>query len=117
MIKFSIVENLYSFDVLLNKNIDFGDWKDLTLNLTKAADDSKYSHYIIYTGQGAQITNSLTVLSLNNLEICFDTYQSSKPSRVGVAYAIFSSSSVRLKMLEGVSSGDGITKIIAFKKI
>ena len=111
------LENLNRFDILLDKNIDFGDWKDLTLNLTKAADDSKYSSYIIYTGQGNQISNSLTVLSLNNLEICFDTYQSSKPSRSGVAYAIFSNSNVRLTMLEGVSSGDGITKIIAFKKI
>ena len=111
------MENLYSFDILLDKNIDFGDWKEISFNFSKPSDDTKYSHYIIYTGQGAQITNSLTVLSLNNLEICFDTYQSSKPSRVGVAYAIFSNSNVRLKMLEGVSSGDGITKIIAFKKI
>ena len=111
------MENLNRFDILLDKNIDFGDWKDLTLNLTKVADDSKYSSYIIYTGQGNQISNSLTVFSLNNLEICFDTYQSSKPSRIGVAYAIFSNSNVRLTMLEGVSSGDGITKIIALKKI
>ena len=112
------LENLYSFDVLLEKTIDFGNWRELTLNLIKAIDDIKYSYYIIYTGQGIQVTNSLTVLSLNNLEICFDTYQNSNLSRVGVAYATFvNPTTIKLKMLEGQSAGDGITKIIAFKRI
>ncbi len=111
------LENLNSFDVLYQKTDDFGNWKDLTINLTKAADDSKYSHYIIYTGQGNQLTNSLVVQSLKNVEFFFDTYQVSNLSRVGAAYAKFlNATTIKLTMLEGVASGDGIVKILAFKK-
>ena len=112
------LENLNSFDVLYQKTDDFGNWKDLTINLTKAADDSKYSHYIIYTGQGSQLTNSLVVQSLKNVEFFFDTYQVSNLSRVGAAYAKFlNATTIKLTMLEGVASGDGIVKILAFKKV
>ena len=118
LIKFSTVENLNSFDVLYQKTDDFGNWKDLTINLTKAANDSKYSHYIIYTGQGNQLTNSLVVQSLTNVEFFFDTYQVSNISRVGTAYAkILNATTIKLTMLEGVASGDGVVKIIAFKKV
>ncbi|WP_405357385.1 phage tail protein [Fusobacterium polymorphum] len=111
------LENLNSFDVLYQKTDDFGNWKDLTINLTKAANDSKYSHYIIYTGQGNQLTNSLVVQSLTNVEFFFDTYQVSNISRVGTAYAKFlNATTIKLTMLEGVASGDGIVKILAFKK-
>ena len=112
------LENLNSFDVLYQKTDDFGNWKDLTINLTKAANDSKYSHYIIYTGQGNQLTNSLVVQSLTNVEFFFDTYQVSNISRVGTAYAkILNATTIKLTMLEGVASGDGIVKILAFKKV
>ena len=112
------LENLNSFDVLYQKTDDFGNWKDLTINLTKAANDSKYSHYIIYTGQGNQLTNSLVVQSLTNVEFFFDTYQVSNISRVGTAYAKFlNATTIKLTMLEGVASGDGIVKILAFKKV
>lgn len=112
------LENLNSFDVLYQKTDDFGNWKDLTINLTKAANDSKYSHYIIYTGQGNQLTNSLVVQSLTNVEFFFDTYQVSNISRVGTAYAkILNATTIKLTMLEGVASGDGVVKIIAFKKV
>ena len=112
------LENLNSFDVLYQKTDDFGNWKDLTINLTKAANDSKYSHYIIYTGQGNQLTNSLVVQSLTNVEFFFDTYQVSNISRVGAAYAKFlNATTIKLTMLEGVASGDGIVKILAFKKV
>lgn len=112
------LENLNSFDVLYQKTDDFGNWKDLTINLTKAADDSKYSHYIIYTGQGNQLTNSLVVQSLKNVEFFFDTYQVSNISRIGTAYAKFlNATTIKLTMLEGVASGDGIVKILAFKKV
>ena len=117
-IKVNRLENLNSFDVLYQKTDDFGNWKDLTINLTKAADDSKYSHYIIYTGQGNQLTNSLVVQSLKNVEFFFDTYQVSNISRVGTAYAkILNATTIKLTMLEGVASGDGIVKILAFKKV
>ncbi len=112
------LENLNSFDVLYQKTDDFGNWKDLTINLTKAANDSKYSHYIIYTGQGNQLTNSLVVQSLTNVEFFFDTYQVSNISRIGTAYAKFlNATTIKLTMLEGVASGDGIVKILAFKKV
>ena len=112
------LENLNSFDILYSKTDDFGNWKDLTISLTKAANDSKYSHYIIYTGQGNQLTNSLVVQSLTNVEFFFDTYQVSNISRVGTAYAKFlNATTIKLTMLEGVASGDGIVKILAFKKV
>lgn len=112
------MENLNSFDVLYQKTDDFGNWKDLTINLIKPADDSKYSSYIIYTGQGNQITNSILVTSTNNLDLYFDCYQYSNPGRVGVAFATFvNSTTIKLKILEGQASGDGIVKILAFKKV
>jgi len=112
------LENLNSFDVLYQKTDDFGNWKDLTINLTKAADDSKYSSYIIYTGQGNQITNSILVTSTTHLDLYFDCYQYSNPGRVGVAFATFvNSTTIKLKILEGQASGDGIVKILAFKKV
>ena len=112
------LENLNSFDVLYSKTDDFGNWKDLTINLTKAADDSKYSSYIIYTGQGNQITNSILVTSTTHLDLYFDCYQYSNPGRVGVAFATFvNSTTIKLKILEGQASGDGIVKILAFKKV
>ena len=112
------LENLYSFDILYSKTDDFGNWKDLTINLTRPTDDTKYSHYVIYTGQGHQISNSILVTSTNNLDIYFDCYQYSNVSRVGVAIATFvNSRTIKLKMLEGQASGDGITKVIAFKKV
>ena len=112
------MENLNSFDVLYQKTDDFGNWKDLTINLTKPADDSKYSSYTIYTGQGIQLTNSLVIQSFKNVEFFFDTYQVSNISRVGTAYAkILNVTTIKLTMLEGVASGDGIVKIIAFKKV
>ena len=102
---------------MYERNTDYGNWKDLTINLTKPADDTKYSHYIIYTGQGNQITNSILVTSTNNLDIYFDCYQYSNPSRTGVAFATFvNSSTIKFKLLEGQASGDGIVKILAFKK-
>lgn len=111
------LENLNSFDILYSKVDDFGNWKDLTINLIKPADDSKYSHYIIYTGQGNQITNSILVTSTTHLDLYFDCYQYSNPGRVGVAFATFvNSTTVKLKILEGQASGDGIVKILAFKK-
>lgn len=113
-----IVENLNSFDILYSKTDDFGNWKDLTINLIKPVDDSKYSHYIIYTGQGNQITNSILVTSTTRLDLYFDCYQYSNPGRVGVAFATFvNSTTIKLKMLEGQASGDGIVKILAFKKV
>ena len=118
LIRFSTVENLNSFDILYSKVDDFGNWKDLTINLIKPADDSKYSHYIIYTGQGNQITNSILVTSTTHLDLYFDCYQYSNPGRVGVAFATFvNSTTVKLKILEGQASGDGIVKILAFKKV
>ena len=112
------LENLNSFDILYSKTDDFGNWKDLTINLTKPADDSKYSSYTIYTGQGIQLTNSLVIQSFKNVEFFFDTYQVSNISRVGTAYAkILNATTIKLTMLEGVASGDGIVKIIAFKKV
>ena len=117
LMKFSTVENLNSFDILYSKVDDFGNWKDLTINLIKPADDSKYSHYIIYTGQGNQITNSILVTSTTHLDLYFDCYQYSNPGRVGVAFATFvNATTVKLKILEGQASGDGIVKILAFKK-
>ena len=115
---FERLENLNSFDILYSKVDDFGNWKDLTINLIKPADDSKYSHYIIYTGQGNQITNSILVTSTTHLDLYFDCYQYSNPGRVGVAFATFvNSTTVKLKILEGQASGDGIVKILAFKKV
>ena len=112
------LENLNSFDILYSKTDDFGNWKDLTISLTKPTDDTKYSYYVIYTGQGYQVSNSILVTSTNNLDIYFDCYQYSNPGRVGVAFATFvNSTTVKLKMLEGQASGDGITKVIAFKKV
>ena len=112
------MENLFSFDILYERNTDFGNWKDLTLNLTKSADDTKYSHYIIYTGQMNQISNSILVTSISNLDLYFDCYQYSNPGRVGVAFASFvNPTTIKMKILEGLSSGDGITKILAFKRI
>ena len=112
------LENLNSFDILYSKVDDFGNWKDLTINLIKPADDSKYSHYIIYTGQGNQITNSILVTSTTRLDLYFDCYQYSNPGRVGVAFATFvNSTTIKLKILEGQASGDGIVKILAFKKV
>ncbi|WP_338995961.1 phage tail protein [Fusobacterium animalis] len=112
------LENLNSFDILYSKVDDFGNWKDLTINLIKPADDSKYSHYIIYTGQGNQISNSILVTSTTHLDLYFDCYQYSNPGRVGVAFATFvNSTTVKLKILEGQASGDGIVKILAFKKV
>ena len=112
------MENLNSFDILYEKNTDFGNWKDLTLNLIKPTDDSKYTYYIIYTGQMNQISNSILVTSTSNLDLYFDCYQYANPGRVGVAFATFvNSTTVKLKLLEGQASGDGIVKIIAFKKI
>ena len=112
------LENLNSFDILYSKTDDFGNWKDLTINLIKPTDDTKYSYYVIYTGQGHQVSNSILVTSTNNLDIYFDCYQYSNPGRVGVAFATFvNSTTIRLKMLEGQASGDGIIKILAFKKI
>ena len=117
-VKVNRLENLYSFDILYSKTDDFGNWKDLTISLTKPTDDTKYSHYVIYTGQGPQISNSILVTSTNNLDIYFDCYQYSNPGRVGVAFATFvNSRTIKLKMLEGQPSGDGITKVIAFKKV
>lgn len=112
------MENLNSFDILYSKNDDYGNWKDLTISLEKPTDDTKYSHYVIYTGQGSQVSNSILVTSTNNLDIYFDCYQYSNASRVGVAIANFvNSRTIKLKMLEGQPSGDGITKVIAFKKV
>ena len=112
------LENLNSFDILYSKTDDFGNWKDLTINLIKPVDDSKYSHYIIYTGQGNQITNSILVTSTTRLDLYFDCYQYSNPGRVGVAFATFvNSTTIKLKILEGQASGDGIVKILAFKKV
>ena len=112
------LENLNSFDVLYQKTDDFGNWKDLTINLTKPTDDTKYSHYVIYTGQGNQITNSILVTSTTHLDLYFDCYQYSNPGRVGVAFATFvNSTTIKLKILEGQASGDGIVKILAFKKV
>ena len=112
------MENLNSFDILYSKTDDFGNWKDLTINLIKPTDDTKYSYYVIYTGQGHQVSNSILVTSTNNLDIYFDCYQYSNPGRVGVAFATFvNSTTIRLKMLEGQASGDGIVKILAFKKV
>ena len=112
------LENLNSFDILYSKNDDYGNWKDLTISLEKPTDDTKYSHYVIYTGQGSQVSNSILVTSTNNLDIYFDCYQYSNASRVGVAIANFvNSRTIKLKMLEGQPSGDGITKVIAFKKV
>ena len=118
LIRFSTVENLNSFDILYSKTDDFGNWKDLTISLTKPTDDTKYSHYVIYTGQGNQITNSILVTSTTHLDLYFDCYQYSNPGRVGVAFATFvNSTTVKLKILEGQASGDGIVKILAFKKV
>lgn len=118
LMKFSTVENLNSFDILYERSTDFGNWKDLTLNLTKPTDDTKYSHYIIYTGQMNQISNSILVTSTSNLDLYFDCYQYSNPGRVGVAFATFvNPTTIKMKILEGLSSGDGITKILAFKRI
>ena len=112
------LENLNSFDILYSKTDDFGNWKDLTISLTKPTDDTKYSHYVIYTGQGNQITNSILVTSTTHLDLYFDCYQYSNPGRVGVAFATFvNSTTVKLKILEGQASGDGIVKILAFKKV
>ena len=112
------MENLNSFDILYSKVDDFGNWKDLTISLTKPTDDTKYSHYVIYTGQGNQITNSILVTSTTHLDLYFDCYQYSNPGRVGVAFATFvNSTTVKLKILEGQASGDGIVKILAFKKV
>lgn len=117
-VKVNRLENLNSFDILYSKTDDFGNWKDLTISLTKPTDDTKYSHYVIYTGQGHQVSNSILVTSTNNLDIYFDCYQYSNPGRVGVAFATFvNSTTIKLKMLEGQASGDGITKVIAFKKV